>query len=103
MSKIISIAALLLCLVSCQSDLEKHGKLYQKNRNIESLEKAMSLLQTETDTATITKILGSPIDMGFDFRYLTEKNGENGCVIGAVFHIDEMGKVDDRWVGEICE
>ena len=61
------------------------------------------MLQTETDTAMIRKILGDPIDMGFDFRYLTEKTGENGCVIGAVFHIDATGKVDDRWIGEICE
>ena len=94
---------LILILVSCQSDLQKYGQQYQQNGQLKSLEKAVALLQTETDTAIIRKILGEPIDMGFDFRYLTEKNGENGCVIGAVFHINEYGKVDDRWIGEICE
>ena len=90
-------------MLSCQSELQKLGKQYQKNGDFQSLEKALTLLQTETDTAAIIKILGEPIDMGFDFRYLTEKTGENDCVIGAVFHIDEFGKVDDRWIGEICE
>jgi len=103
MSKIIQITILLFCFLSCQSGLEKYGQSYQKNGSLESLEKAMTFLQEETDTATIIKVLGTPIDMGFDFRYLTEKTGENGCAIGAVFHIDEMGNVDDRWVGEICE
>ena len=93
----------LLALFSCQSDLQKFGKEYQKKGDLQSLEKAMVLLQTETDTANVRKILGEPIDMGFDFRYLTEKTGENDCVIGAVFHIDEFGKIDDRWIGEICE
>jgi len=94
---------IILILAACQSDLQKHGEAYQKNSQLESLKKAVALLQTESDTAIIRKILGEPIDMGFDFRYLTEKTGKNGCVIGAVFHIDEHGKVDDRWIGEICE
>lgn len=93
----------LVIFTSCQTDLQKLGQQYQKKGDFQSLEKVMALLQTETDTATIRKILGEPIDMGFDFRYLTEKTGENDCVIGAVFHIDEFGKIDDRWVGEICE
>ncbi len=94
---------IIISLASCQSDLSKYGQQYQKSGQLESLEKAVVLLQTETDTAVIRKILGEPIDMGFDFRYLTEKTGENGCVVGAVFHIDEYGKIDDRWIGEICE
>lgn len=94
---------IVMVLVSCQSELSKYGQQYQQNGQLESLEKAVALLQTEADTAIIRKVLGEPIDMGFDFRYLTEKTGENGCVIGAVFHIDEYGKVDDRWIGEICE
>lgn len=93
----------LFILLGCQSDLQKYGQQYQKSGNLESLEKTVALLQTETDTAVLRKILGEPIDMGFDFRYLTEKTGENDCVIGAVFHIDEYGKIDDRWIGEICE
>ena len=92
-----------ITLLGCQTELQKLGNRYQKNGDFQSLEKAIALLQTETDTANIRKILGEPIDMGFDFRYLTEKTGENNCVIGAVFHIDEFGKVDDRWIGEICE
>jgi len=94
---------IIITLLGCQSELQKLGNQYQKKGDLQSLEKVMSLLQTERDTATIRKILGKPIDMGFDFRYLTEKTGDNGCVIGAVFHLDEFGKVDDRWVGEICE
>lgn len=94
---------IIMVLVSCQSELSKYGQQYQQNGQLESLEKAVALLQTEADTAIIRKVLGEPIDMGFDFRYLTEKTGENGCVIGAVFHINEYGKVDDRWIGEICE
>ena len=41
--------------------------------------------------------------MGFDYRYLVDSTGENGCVIGAVFHIGEEGKIDQKWVDEICE
>ena len=103
MKRIIPILIILLGLWSCQSEVVKYGNQYQRNGQLASLEKAVALLQAETDTAVIRKILGTPIDMGFDFRYLTEKTGDNGCVIGAVFHIDGSGKVDDRWIGEICE
>lgn len=103
MNKIIPIFILIIGIVACQSDLEEYGQQYQKNGELATLKKAFPLLETETDTAIIKKILGEPIDMGFDFRYLTQKTGENGCVIGAVFHIDEHGRIDDRWMGEICE
>ena len=90
---------LVLTLFGCQSELRKYGRQYQQNGDLQNLEKAVALLQTETDTSVVKKILGEPIDMGFDFRYLTEKIGKNNCVIGAVFHIDELGKIDDRWIG----
>ena len=51
----------LIILVACQSDLHKYGQQYQKNGQLESLKKAVALLQTETDTAVIRKILGEPI------------------------------------------
>ena len=41
--------------------------------------------------------------MGFDYRYLIDSVGPKGCVMGAVFHIDENGKIDQKWLDEICE
>ena len=103
MRNLVCAAFLLISLLACQSEVEKYGQLYQQKGDLANLEKALSFLQTETDTAVIKSILGEPIDMGFDYRYLTEQVGENKCVIGAVFHIDENGQIDDRWIGEICE
>lgn len=101
--KIIFLALIALTLISCQTEIEKYGQQYQEQGDFKNLQKVMNLLDNDLDTAYIKKILGEPIDMGFDYRYLTEKSGENGCVIGAVFHIDEAGKIDDKWIGEICE
>ena len=92
-------------LIACHipAALEKHGQHYQKNKDFHSLSKVVELVQLQVDTSVIRDLLGVPIDMGFDFRYLIDSIGPNGCVIGAVFHIDEWGKIDQKWIDEICE
>ena len=60
-------------------------------------------MKLDVDTAYVKKILGKPIDMGFDYRYLIDSTGVKGCPIGAVFHISETGKIDQKWIDEICE
>jgi len=82
---------------------KKHGKAYQKNMDYKSLSKAVGLIPLQSDTSYVRSILGEPIDMGFDFRYLIDSVGSNGCPIGAVFHLHDNGKVDQKWIDEICE
>jgi hypothetical protein len=85
------------------SQLEKYGQQYQKNQGFESLQKVVDLIELGSDTSYVKSILGEPIDMGFDYRYLIDSVGPKGCVMGAVFHIDENGKIDQKWLDEICE
>lgn len=85
------------------NEIQKYGQHYQKYQDYESLSKVVELTQLDVDTSFVKKILGEPIDMGFDYRYLIDSVGPNGCVIGAVFHINEMGKIDQKWIDEICE
>jgi hypothetical protein len=96
---------LILFISSCQStsELEGLGQHYQNHQDYKSLEKVVELIELDIDTSLVRSILGEPIDMGFDYRYLIDSVGENGCVIGAVFHIDEFGKIDQKWIDEICE
>ena len=54
-------------------------------------------------TVKVKKILGKPIENGFDYRCLVDATGVNNCTIGAVFTIDLQGKITGRWVDEICE
>jgi len=93
----------LLLLPSCLSEIERKGRHYQEEQDYESLARVVELMEEGADTAYVRSILGPPIDMGFDFRYTVDSTGPNGCVIGAVFHIDEQGKIDDKWIDEICE
>lgn len=95
---------------SCQESLPKkgakivsHGQHYQKHKDFESLNKVVELMKLEVDTSYVKSILGEPIDMGFDYRYLVDSTGVKGCALGAVFHINEAGKIDQKWVDEICE
>lgn len=101
-------ALLLLLLIWCagcagSNDLIRSGKHYQEYQDLHSLQKAVDLIELGADTAQVQAILGEPIDMGFDYRYLVDSVGPNGCVIGAVFHIDDLGKIDQKWIDEICE
>jgi hypothetical protein len=92
-------------MASCEQvpEIETHGKHYQIHQDFYSLNKVVELLPADADTGFVQKILGEPIDMGFDYRYLIDSIGEMGCAVGAVFHIDENGKIDDKWLDEICE
>lgn len=85
------------------SELITYGKHYQKKQDYPSLQKVVELIELGADTSLVRDVLGEPIDMGFDYRYTVDSVGPNGCVIGAVFHIDEMGKIDQKWIDEICE
>ena len=89
-------------LASCKT-IESYGKCYQNNANKACLQKVVDKINIGADKADIKKILGEPIDSGFDYRYLIDEKGENGCAMGAVFHFDKNGKVDQKWLGEICE
>jgi hypothetical protein len=86
-----------------ESAIEKYGKHYQAHHDFYSLNKVVELMEPGQDTSYVKHILGEPIDMGFDYRYLVDSIGENKCAVGAVFHIDEAGRVDQQWTGEICE
>ena len=94
-----------MLFIGCNSvrKLEKYGQHYQKHNDYKSLGKVVKSMKLGSDTAYVKRILGEPIDMGFDYRYLVDSTGPNGCVIGAVFHINEQGKIDQQWLGEICE
>ena len=86
-----------------KNDLQQFGDHYQKHQDYKSLQKVVELLPENIDTAEVKKILGEPISTGFDFRYTVDSTGANGCAVGAVFHIDDKGKISNKWTGEICE
>ena len=92
-----------LCSCSTGDDLTAYGQAYQETGAFAPLQKVVELLPPGSDTARVKALLGQPIDMGFDYRYLVDSTGPNGCVVGAVFHIDENGQIDQQWTGEICE
>lgn len=97
---------LTLCILtfSCPRDqIYYYGKNYQREQDSASLAKVVELLKLGSDTSIVREILGEPINMGFDYRYLLDSVGPNGCVVGAVFHIDDQGKIDQKWLDEICE
>jgi hypothetical protein len=105
MEQILKAIILIVFISSCQStsELEELGQHYQDHNDYKSLEKVVELIELDADTLFVKNILGEPIDMGFDYRYLIDSVGEKGCVIGAVFHINEHGKIDQKWIDEICE
>ena len=105
MKKQIKYVFALVLLSSCapKEAVFVYGKQYQKHNDFKSLVKAVELMPTAITTAQVKRILGNPIDTGFDFRYLTDSISPNKCAVGAVFNIDNQGKITDRWVGEICE
>lgn len=92
-----------LCICFACSSLKKQAECYRVFKDAYCLQLLVDQVKIGTDTADIRKLLGEPINFGFDFRYLVDQQGENGCSMGAVFHIDDNGKIDDKWYGEICE
>ena len=99
----ILLASVLFFSCAGQKTIQRHGLRYQENGSYQHLQKVVKLIPLGTDTADVRRILGEPIDMGFDYRYLVDSIGPSGCTIGAVFHIDEFGKIDQKWLDEICE
>lgn len=94
----------IIFILSCNNQvLKRYGLHYQSHKDYYSLSKVVELMPEGEDTSRIKNILGEAINMGFDYRYLVDSTGPNGCVIGAVFHIDDFGKIDQQWIGEICE
>lgn len=105
-------ALLLLAITGSEScsKLEKYGRCYQETLSEDCLQKVVDLMPLGVDSAYVRQILGEPIDFGFDFRYLVDEEAQSPnpdlpfpCPRGAVFHIDDQGKIDDKWLGEICE
>jgi len=97
---------LLLCLIlACnnQHNIQQLGKDYQHNNTYANLKKVVDKMPLQVDTTYIKNILGEPINMGFDYRYTTDSIGPDSCTIGAVFHIDEKGKIDNVMLDQICE
>ncbi|AXG70155.1 hypothetical protein KORDIASMS9_02394 [Kordia sp. SMS9] len=103
-SNYFAVFILLSLLIGCaeKPEIETYGAHYQQHKDYKSLQKVVELMKLDVDTTYVKKILGEPIDMGFDYRYLIDSIGPKGCSIGAVFHISE-GKIDDKWLDEICE
>ena len=85
------------------SELEKHANHFKWYKDSYSLNQVVEQLPEGADTTLVKKLLGEPIDMGFDYRYLLDSVSPTGCIVGAVFHIDDKGKIDQKWLGDICE
>lgn len=102
-------SAIALCffilMTGCYSEkaILKNGQAYQSQQDYKHLNKVVKSVRLGADASYIKKVLGEPIDMGFDYRYLIDSIGPGGCIVGAVFHLDDRGKVDQKWIGEICE
>jgi len=105
MHKLLLTLLLTLLVIACSStqQLQRHARKFQQSKDYQHLQQVLTLLPEEIDTAYVKKLLGEPIDMGFDYRYLTDSVSPQGCAVGAVFHIDEYGQIDQRWLDEICE
>lgn len=105
MDKLPQVLLLLLFLFACNSTqpLQQQARKFQQSKDYQQLQQLMALLPEKMDTSYVKKLLGEPIDMGFDYRYLTDSVSPKGCAVGAVFHIDEYGQIDQRWLDEICE
>jgi hypothetical protein len=84
------------------SPIEKYGKHYKRYHDFESLSKVVELMGPEADTNYVKKILGVPIDMGFEYRYLTDSISENKCPVGAAFHLNK-GKISNKFMTPFCE
>ncbi len=97
-------AMLLGCSRQAGSPLLALGSRFQSERDAYSLARVVEAWPEAADTSLLRQVLGAPdADMGFDYRYLLDSVGPGGCVVGAVFHINEHGLVNQQWIGEICE
>src|SRR6478736_10383912 len=105
MIKHIKYLCLFALIGSCapKSEMVKYGQHYQKHNDFKSLTKAVELMPADITPKEVKRILGEPIDNGFDYRYLVDSTGVNNCTVGAVFNIDQEGNITHRWIDEICE
>ena len=96
---------ILVLFSSCTSRLEivNCGQHYRKYNDFKSLSRTIELMPKTITTRHVKRLLGKPINNGFDYRYLVDSIGVNKCTVGAVFNIDKQGKITDRWIDEICE
>lgn len=100
---ITTIVAALAISISCKSEIQKCGDHYQKYNDFKSLQRVVHLVGLPSDTTIIKQLLGQPIDMGFEYRYLVDSTGPNDCMVGAVFTVNRDGIVTNKWIGEVCE
>ena len=105
MKKHIKYLCFFALLFSCapKSEMTKYGQHYQKHKDYKSLVATVQLMPADISPKEVKNILGEPIDNGFDYRYLVDSTGVNNCSVGAVFNIDQKGKITNRWIDEICE
>ena len=105
MIKGLSYLFVLALLAGCESnnELQQVGLHYRQHQDYSSLRKVVELLPDQTDSLEVKKLLGTPNDMGFEYRYTIDSTGVNGCTIGAIFQINDKGKVSKKWIDEICE
>lgn len=104
MKKIIYSVLVLIVIIGCkpESELYVYGKKYQQKNDYQSLKMALELMPADIKPKEVKKILGDPIDSGFDYRYTTDSISPNHCVVGAVFNLDN-GEITQKWLGDICE
>jgi len=95
-------ALLLFLLLSCSPKLSPSAH-YQKYGDITSLQAAFKQIPMQADTLILKRILGEPVDFGFDYRYYSDSIGPKGCPVAAVFWINELGEVTGREIFEVCE
>ncbi|MDX2301734.1 MAG: hypothetical protein NW226_02990 [Microscillaceae bacterium] len=106
MKKIIYYCVLVSTLIpACTTltELQEHAGHYRRYQDYQSLNQVVNLIPLGADVKEVTRLLGKPIDNGFDIRYVLDSIGPNNCTVGAVFHLDENRKVDQKWLDEICE
>ncbi len=103
MKTVLFLLAAALLAQCAHAALARHARHFREHGDGYSLQKVVDLLPPGADSAQVRRLLGEPIDFGFDFRYLIDSTGPGGCPVGAVFHIGEGGKIDQQWLGEICE
>ena len=97
------LAILLISACHSTNAIQRFGLHYQKHQDYKSLYQVVELMELNVDTGYVKSILGEPIDMGFDYRYLVDSIGPKGCSIGAVFHINSLGEIGQKWIDQICE
>ena len=104
MKKLLSIVFVLFFCLSCASKIKKIANQFNEKNDYSSLQQFVELLPLESDTTILVDLLGMPtVKTSFDYRYIIDSVSDNRCPIGGVFHFNNKGKIDQKWVGEICE